>query len=340
MENKKQEALKIKKFVECFIPVKTCNFRCHYCYITQHRLFDTELPKFKHDAKIIAKALSKKRLGGTCMMNLCGGGETMLSPEVTDIVYEFLNEGHFVTVVTNGSVTKRFDEIIEFTKEYLDRLFFKFSFHYLELKRMNMLEKFFANIRKVRRAGCSVAVEITPNDELIPYIDEIKEVSMNEWGALPHITIARIDTAPNVPMLSKYSKEEFYDIWKVFKSPMLDFKIPVYGEKRNEHCMAGDWSFWVDLGDGHTTQCYGGESLGNIYENIGKPLYFKPIGKNCPLPHCFNAHSFLLWGDIPNFTDVTYANIRNRACNDGTQWLTPTMKEFMSSKLQEESIQE
>ena len=53
------------------------------------------------------------------------------------------------------------------------------------------------------------------------------------------------------------------------------------------------------------------------------------------MPHCFNAHGFLLLGDIPGFSDLTYADIRNRVCTDGSEWLTPKVKEFLSSKLSE-----
>ena len=38
---------KIKRFIDCYVPVTTCTLRCHYCYITHHRLFDNKLPTFK-----------------------------------------------------------------------------------------------------------------------------------------------------------------------------------------------------------------------------------------------------------------------------------------------------
>jgi hypothetical protein len=198
-----------------------------------------------------------------------------------------------------------------------------------------MLDSFFDNITKIKESGCSFAVEITPCDELIPYINEIKQISMKKLGALPHITIARDESKPEIPILSQYNKEEFKAIWSTFGSKMLEFKLPVFGEKRHEFCYAGVHSFCVDIANGNMSQCYQGESLGNIFENLDEPLQFKAVGKNCPSPQCWNAHSFLLWGDIPNFSELTYADIRNRVCSDGTEWLKPKMKEFMSTKLQE-----
>ena len=40
--------MKIKRFIDCNVPVTTCNLRCHYCYITQQRKFSDALPVFKY----------------------------------------------------------------------------------------------------------------------------------------------------------------------------------------------------------------------------------------------------------------------------------------------------
>lgn len=184
---------KIKRYIDCYIPTETCNLRCHYCYIAQQRKFNTKLARFSQSPEIIRQALSKKRLGGVCLLNMCAGGETLLSEEVLPIVKQLLLEGHYVMIVTNGTVTKRFEEVAQWPKELLSHLFFKFSFHYLEMKRLNMMERYFANIQMIKAAGVSFTVEITPADELVPYIDEIKEISEKNLGALPHITIARDD---------------------------------------------------------------------------------------------------------------------------------------------------
>ena len=105
----------------------------------------------------------------------------MLPPEITPIVRECLKEGHYAAIVTNGTVSQRINEILEFPKELLERLFFKFSFQYLELKRLNWLDKFCENIDKVRNAGCSFTVEITPSDELVPYIDERIQKNLGQF---------------------------------------------------------------------------------------------------------------------------------------------------------------
>ena len=105
------------------------------------------------------------------------------------------------------------------------------------------MDKFFDNIRKVKNVGCSFSLEVTPSDELIPYIDEMKEVCLQEVGALCHVTVARDESKTGFPILTNYSRKEYHSIWNTFQSPMFDFKLSVFGEKRKEFCYAGDWSF-------------------------------------------------------------------------------------------------
>ena len=71
------------------------------------------------------------------MFNLCGGGETLLPPEMPDYIRALLDEGHYVMVVTNAMVDHSFDVMEKWPKEILERLFFKFSYHFLELKKRN-----------------------------------------------------------------------------------------------------------------------------------------------------------------------------------------------------------
>lgn len=324
---------KIVKFIECGIPVTTCNFKCHYCYITQMKRWADKLPVFKYTPAHIAKALSKKRMGGTCLLNMCGGGETLLPPEMTDIIRCCLAEGHYVSVVTNGTVSKRIDEIVALPKDLLKRLFFKFSFQYLELKRTRLMEKFFDNVRKVKQAGCAFTVELTTNDEVVPFIDDIKKTCMENLGALCHLTIARDDSAPGIPRLSKYTEDEARQIWGSFESSLFDFKLPMFGQKRTEFCYAGAWSYVLDFGTGWLYPCYGVKPIQNIFEDLDSPIISRPIGHKCPYAHCFNNHSFLCLGDIPEFSAPTYAALRDRVCADGTTWLNDEFRAFFSSKL-------
>lgn len=88
------------------------------------------------------QGIVEKRLGGTCLINLCGGGETLLCPDLPKVAKALLEEGHYVFIVTNGTITKAFKEIEEFPEELRKRLSFKFSYHYLEQHRLKITELF------------------------------------------------------------------------------------------------------------------------------------------------------------------------------------------------------
>lgn len=325
----------IKYFFDTYVPITSCNLKCQYCYITQQNLWFNKPPKFNHDKNHIAQALSKERLGGICMFNMCGGGETLLHPYILDIIEAILKEGHYIWVVTNGTLTSRYQKISKLQKDLLFRLAFKFSFHYQELKRTKKLMAFVENVKQMQDVGCSFSLEITPHDELIESIDEIKDFSLKHFGALPHITVAR-DENNNKSILSKYNtKEQYSKIWQSFNSCMFDFKLQLFSEKRHEYCMAGKWTYWLNIGDGTLKQCYSNDKAQNIFTNILKPINLPAVGVNCKEPFCYNGHAFLTLGAIPCMQTPTYAAIRNRLQKDGREWLNPYMKDFISHKLHE-----
>lgn len=327
---------KLKRYIDIYVPIEACTLRCHYCYITHHRLFANKLPKFKYDVGTFRKGLSKERLGGTCLLNFCGGGETLLPPELPQYLKAVLEEGHYISIVTNATVDRAFDEISKFSPELLERTFFKFSYHYLQLKERNLFDKFFKNIRKVRDAGASFTLEVTPSDELIPYIDELKNLAVKEVGAIPHITVARDEhDLSSLNILTKMTKEDYAKTWNVFDSKLFEYKFSIFNKRRNEFCHAGDWTLNLDMGSGVLRQCYNSLYNQNIFDDVSKPIKFKPIGCNCLQPHCFNGHSWIGLGTIPELAAPTYAELRNRICEDGSEWLKPKMKEFMSQKLYE-----
>jgi len=330
---------KIKRFIDIAVPVQTCNLRCPYCYIFQEKKFLAALPYFMYDAKTIGKALSKERLGGICHFNLCGGGETLLPPEMTDIIKEMLTQGHYLAIVTNGTITKRFEEICKLPKEYLSRLLFKFSFHYTELKRLNLFDVFWNNVHNVKVAGASFSVELTPNDETIPYIDEIKAICTEKVNAFPHITVARkMDS--DLSILTNLSREEYKKTWGTFKSNLFDFKMTTFNVKRKEFCYAGQWTATLNLGTGILRRCYCGGVIQNIFKNVNKPIKWEAIGSNCKEPHCHNSHVWLTLGNIPELQNIpTYSSMRNRICNDGSEWLNEKMKNFLSQKLYDNNKQ-
>ncbi len=328
----------IKRFIDCNVPTQTCNLKCPYCYVGQVEGFSGKVRTIGHTPIEVRAALSKKRMGGIIFINFCGTGETLLGDEILPIVYEVLKEGHFVQIVTNGTISKRFDELIQWDKELLSRLLIKFSYHYTEFLRLNLLNVFFDNVIRTRNAGCSISVEITSGDEMVPYIDEIKDVCLKRTGALPHVTVARNSASSTLKLLTEYSENDYANIWGEFASELFDLKMKLYGEKRKEFCYGGEWTFYLYLSNGDLKQCYKGEVIDNIFEDITRPIRFKPIGRKCSEPYCYNGHAWMALGCIPEVNIPTYSDIRNRVTNDGGEWLTESARNFLSHKLAENNI--
>lgn len=329
---------KIKRFITCLIPVYTCNFRCVYCYLGHHnnsKAYTGGIKPFAISPQKFVEFFSKERLGGPCYFNLCAAGETMLHPELIDLVFELTKEGHYADIVTNGTLGEKFDELIEkLDDEQKKHLFIKFSFHYLELKKRNKMDEFVGNVNKIKISGISYSIEITPHDELVPFINEVKEFSVRQFGALPHITVTRNEGTDEISLLTSYNREEYNNIWSQFNSELFRFKLSIFNQSRKcDFCYAGLWSLAVDLESGLYSQCYGGDVLGD-FKNLDRPINFRAIGK-CRQPHCFNGHAFLACGDIPELTTPFYYEERDREMITGEHWFKPEIRKFFSSKLYE-----
>ncbi|MEW9077531.1 radical SAM protein [Terrisporobacter glycolicus] len=329
--------MKIKRLLVINVPIKNCNLSCEYCYISALNESKKGCAKFNYSPEYVGKCLSEERLGGTCIVNLTGGGETLIPKEMPQYIYQILKQGHYLEVVTNGTLTNRFDEIAQFPKELLERLEFKFSFHYLELKERGWFDKFFENVKKMRDSGCSFTIELMPYDKLIPEITNIIGLCQRELGATCQITVGRNDLKKDKDLLTTLTREEYEKTWSVFNSDMFNFKLDIFKKKVTDFCYAGLCSLYVDLGTGSAKPCYGQLSNQNIFENIHKKIIFEPVGKHCRQPYCYNGHAFLSLGVVPNFKAPTYSDIRNRTCQDGTEWLKPSVKEAFSQKLIDEN---
>ncbi len=314
------------------VPVTTCNLECNYCYIAHQHLTSAEIKPLDYPLSHIRKALSRDRLGGTCLLSLCGAGETLLAPYIVALTRELLEEGHYVMIVTNGLPTKRIQELTdEIPAELQKHLILKISFHYMELKSRGLLDKYFDNVRRVQHSEISFTVELTPSDDEIPYIDEIKDVCLENLGALCHITVARDDSKPGIPILTALSREEYIKVWGQFDSPLFDFKMQIFGKPRKEFCYNGLWGGHINLKTGTFAQCYHSRPT-RIFDDPSAPIHFRPIGK-CDMAHCYNGHSWLTLGMIPDLITPTYLEMRDRVTADGRHWVGEEMRNFLNQKL-------
>lgn len=327
---------KIKKFIECLIPVTKCNIRCSYCYVIQENRREGIVPELDYDLDTMQKAMTKERFGGICYFSLCGAGETLIPEYTIDIAYRLLENGHYVNITTNGTLTKRFDQIIErFPKEYLRRLHFAFSLHYLELVRLKSLDRFFDNVNKMRSNGCSIVVQLNMCDEYVPYLTEIKQICLEKINALPQIAVTRKETKypkMEIDLHTEHSPEEYIRNGKEFQSPLFDFTLQNFKKKRKEFCYAGDWAYQLNLKTGLLKRCYCSCVVQNIFKNVNKPIFSCAVGKFCNSDYCFNSSHFMSLGIIPELETPSYAGLRNR---EEGEWYTPNMKEFLSGKLED-----
>ncbi len=330
---------KVKRFIECLVPISKCNLKCGYCYVIQENRRNTEVADLAASPERIGAAFRKERWGGTCYISLCGYGETLLQKEIVEIISGILAQGHYVNVTTNGTITAKIKEILELPEEYLQRLNFCFSFHYNELKRLKLLEKFIENVKSVQKSSCSCIVQLNLCDEYIDVLEEIKEVSREAFGALPQIALTREESETGIALLSDLEFKDYCALGNEFDSTLFDVTTKNFMVKRKEFCYAGDWSFKLDLATGELRSCYFAKPHQNIYEKVNAPIISKPVGEGCKNPYCVNSSHFMTLGVIPSVDMPSYAACRNRVCEDGSEWIKPKMKAFLSSKLEESNRQ-
>lgn len=326
--------IKIHKFIDLHLDgTNICNFHCSYCSVWRRTGSGTKNDSIDHSVAELRKGLSRKKLGGFCYINICARGETLLSDKIVDITKELLAEGHLVSIVTNGTVTSRIKEITDFPKELQKRMSFKISFHYIQLMKRNMMEVFWDNVKTIKNSECSYSIEITPDDEAISHLDEIKAIFDDKAdGAMPHITFTRDSKKEGLDLFSEYDLESYKKIWGQFESKMFDLKQRWYNKKMNDtYCMAGQWSYLVDADTGNIRPCYGYGPIGNIYDQAAFPV--KPIGFECRKPYCFNNHVYVALGCQPDIRDYTYSDMRDKVDREGRHWLKETVRQAYSQKL-------
>lgn len=323
----------MKKALFFRIPLSVCNLRCHYCYLAQRpSSYEGVIPEMNYTPEQISYALRNERCGGPCYINLCADGETLLLPDLARYVELFASEGHYIEIISNMVLTKKLESILSLGRDVLSHVEFKSSLHYLELEKRGLLNRFAQNVNEAWNAGASINVEITPTDELVPKIPDVKSYCMENFGALAHLSIARNDATSDIERLTNLSHDEYHAAWDQFGSSFFEFKNTIFGVKQKGFCEAGSWAYYIDMPTGEARQCYKGRSVGNVFSNPEEPLPDLPIGR-CMIPHCYNGHAFLTMGLINGLTNVGYGDIRDRERLDGTHWLHPELKAFFNTKL-------
>lgn len=322
----------LKKFIDFYVDYEACNLRCEYCYVGQHRDYET-VPHIYPSPEILRCALSRKRIGGTALINFCAGGETLFCPGIIDAMKCLAEEGHFVSIVTNGTATDKIKELASFPPDIRPHIFVKMSFHYLELKKRNLLSTFVKNVDFLKNALVSYTIEMVAYDGLLPYREEIKRFSSEHFGALPQLSIPRDETKEGYDLLSNYSLDEFSRQWESFNSQMFALKKVNVGSPQKLNCMAGEWSLFIDYVTGDIYKCQGNPKIGNLYQNLDIEIPWKRVGSKCCLPYCYNCHAYQALGLVPDIKTYSYYDVRDREMKDGTHFVHGSVADFFKQKL-------
>lgn len=319
----------MRKYIGMDVPAYGCNFNCSYCYLGEKCSREIAFPDLIHSPKYIRYRLRKENIGGSALIGICAGGETLFADKIVEVCTELLKEGHYLIIVTNGTSTKVIKNIIENAKEYAAHIIFKISFHYLELKKKGLLNHFVKNVNMINESKASFTLELMPHDDLIEFIPELLSFSLKNFGAYPQLTVGR-DEDNNKELLTKLSKEEYIQTWNIFQSEMFDLKIRFY-MMHGMNCNAGKESFFVDLNSGKMTRCLFPENVGNFYDE-NTSLEFDRVGDSCPLNYCYNCHAYVTIGIMPDIVAPTYMEIRDRVRVDGSHWIKEEMRCFLNNK--------
>jgi hypothetical protein len=241
-----------------------------------------------------------------------------------------------VSVVTNALLRAQLLEIINKAGLNRDYLFFKCSFHYLELKRLNLLEKFFDNIDMIKAHQISFTVEMTVNDATIPYIQAIKEICQKRLGALCHIIESRNEKDERFNRLTQLSIEEHRSVWESFNSPLFAYQQKTFEIPVTTYCYGGDYSLRLDLQTGNLYPCNLPMPLDNLFAETNHLPNFTAVGSNCSLQNCFKRHvDSLLCGCFEDENAISYKAARDRKCSDGSVWLNDVISQSYQNKCAE-----
>lgn len=312
---------KVKKSITVYVPGNVCNMRCSYCYVSECLYLEhREYAKFDYSVEHMVKAFKPERIGGIAYITVIGDGETLIPDEVIPFVKGLLELGHVVEVVTNNTLNNRIDELLRDT-EGIERLIVKCSLHWSELKRLNKIEDYFTNMKKVIAAGASTYPFLVICEEYMPYLDEIIEYCEKELGGLPQCT----------PCVVASSQDEFFQTGHVVTSPECteEFTQMIHKKINSElfteavkflsinpkevFCYAGQWSFAVKMDSGRMLKCHNVDMYQNFFQNIEKPIQLEPVGCECGISSCSLQYQFYGFGCIPEVSDTkTYSKMMYR----------------------------
>lgn len=287
---------KIVKMINGTVHTLGCNLKCEYCYLAQGRYKnDEDIFALKYPLNKILKACSKERLGGICFIQIIGDGETLLPKDVVPLIIGLLQEGHYVQVITNGTLTERIHQLVDKAEQagLSERLLISFSLHFIELEKGNWLKIYADNINYVRKKGVSFRISMVCSDADIEAEKRIHEFCQKDLhGVVLNIGSAKKynEITGNIEGLwSKYDKKTYYEkVMSIFPSYNLEYIKDLDEIDNHKFCYAGSWYFQVDFTTGTYSQCLQNAGpVHNFFENIEDELLLEPVGTRCKASWCW-----------------------------------------------------
>lgn len=253
----------------------------------------------------------ERAVGRGCFFHLTGDGETLLPEDVVPLIHGLLKEGHWVNVVTNGTLTGRIHELIDLAEKdgLLERLTLSVSFHFLELEKHNMLEAFAENVNYVKeKNGGGINLTMVASEEYLEASDRIHKFCDEKGLSFATNMVREYNMNGDVGGIkSKYGKEEYLRIVSE-TFPSYNIARDNGGLKIDSHmfCYAGSWLFCLDFATGVYAQCsMNMDYTYNFFEHLDKKPLLEPVGTGCKAEYCWCrwAQRFNLIPNECNYND-------------------------------------
>jgi len=240
-----------------------CNLDCEYCFGHFN-----DVPQInKIDIEQLLKTLDKT---GKIFRISFTGGEPFLIPNIVEAM-KAISSRHFVSFNTNLISPKINDLADSISPKRVVHI--HASFHYEELLKRKLLERFIDNYLRLKRTEFSIHAEAVAYPCLRSKITEMNEVLSEHGITLQYSPYFGIHDDKSYP--ESYTNEEL----KIFG--LSDTSRLTYAQK-GAFCNAG-YNVFVAFHEGKLKPCFHfKESCGNLYDEI----IFSHSMKQCPFSKC------------------------------------------------------
>lgn len=243
---------------------KRCNLDCIYCF---GKITDTKV--LVHPIQTDKLISTLEKTGKTFRISFTGGEPTMI-PNFIEAC-KVITEKHYVSFNSN-LITKNFKQFSEIINPKRV-LHIHASFHYEELVKNNLLNKFASNYKLLQKSGFNIYAEAVAYPQLVSNIDEIKVFT--ESNSI------NLTFAPYLGMFNDNSYPESYTSEEISLFNFNDSDISCFTQK-GELCIAG-FKACVVFSNGNVFPCHQIKTkIGNIYESIN----FSDKPTKCPSKKC------------------------------------------------------